>query len=138
MSLSTFKDTINKILVWRPKIAALLGATIIIMIGIFIHDFLEIRNEGIFTPRHSERKSNIIKRLNSDPTPELIRPWMTFEYINSVFHLPAYFLAERLTIQDPKYPKISVGSLAHKQKTAPQALIEDVKIAVDSYPDGAQ
>lgn len=138
MSFIHLKNFLKKIFTWPPNAVSLLALSVLTLIVFFIFDFLTIKHEGAFSQHPRGHRYNAIRRFSSDPTPELIRPWMTFEYINTVFHLPSSFLSQKLAIQDPKYPKISVGSLAQSQKISADALIKDLKVAVEDYPEKAK
>ncbi len=41
-----------------------------------------------------------------------IQSWMTFDYLNKVFHLPKTYLQTNLNIQDARYPNISIRQYA--------------------------
>ena len=41
----------------------------------------------------------------------VIRPWMTFDYINRIFGLPKDYLKDQLQISDPHYPNSTLSSL---------------------------
>jgi hypothetical protein len=43
-------------------------------------------------------------------TVNAIQPWMTFNYLNVVFNLPVQYLQTTLSITDPHYPNIRIGS----------------------------
>ena len=64
----------------------------------------------------------------------LIENWMTFDYINHLFALPPPYLAEKLTIVDPRYPRLTVAEYAESQHLPASAFLTQVQNAVhDSF-----
>ncbi len=66
-------------------------------------------------------------------SPEQIRGWMTFRYINSVFHLPAEYLKNSLNITDRRYPNLSLDSLAKEQKISSQVALDKIIGLITSF-----
>ncbi|HYV33777.1 MAG TPA: hypothetical protein VE973_02925 [Candidatus Limnocylindria bacterium] len=79
--------------------------------------------------RISLRRQNQTQNL----TPDQIRGWMTFRYINLVFHLPPEYLKNSLNISDARYPNLSINSLAKTQKTDPQSVLQTTINSVKSF-----
>jgi hypothetical protein len=69
-------------------------------------------------------------------SPSQIQDWMTFRYINSVFHLPPQYLAQTLKISDVYYPNLVIGTYAASHKLNPADFLTSVKQAVSAYPQG--
>lgn len=63
----------------------------------------------------------------------VIQPWMTFDYINKVFNLPAGYLKTKLAIADPRYPALSLGGYAHGERLVTSAFVGVVQSAVREY-----
>jgi hypothetical protein len=57
-------------------------------------------------------------RLRSLADVDLIQRWMTFNYINKVFNLPADYLKINLGIIDKRYPNIIIGKYLDEVKKA--------------------
>lgn len=68
-------------------------------------------------------------------SPEVLRPWMTFEYVNRVFGLPPEALREVLRIADPKYPKLTIASFARKAGISADAALAQVAAAIIAASD---
>jgi len=62
-----------------------------------------------------------------------ISPWMTFDYITKIFHLPSTYLEQTLQIHDSKYPLITISQYAKKTNTNTSLLIEKLQTAVKNY-----
>lgn len=41
---------------------------------------------------------------------DIIRSWMTFDYVDKIFALPPDYLKTRLQITDTHYPKLTIGT----------------------------
>jgi hypothetical protein len=63
----------------------------------------------------------------------LIRSWMTFEYINTLFKLPSDYLKNNLGITDAHYPKISIRALARNTHVNESLLLSEVQESVKMY-----
>lgn len=63
----------------------------------------------------------------------LLRPWMTFDYVNVAFKLPPDYLKSKLGISDARYPQLSIGGYARSARLEPAAFLESVAGAVSGY-----
>lgn len=59
-----------------------------------------------------------------------IQSWMTFEYINAAFSLPAGSLQSKLHVSDPRYPRISLSRAAHEEGTSTALFVGTVENSV--------
>ena len=50
--------------------------------------------------------------------------WMTFDYINHVYMLPDDYMKNALTIQDARYPRLTIAALA---KVRGEAIVDTLK-----------
>jgi hypothetical protein len=85
---------------------------IVIYCGLLIGNIQSAKRAGVFNNRTNIAEilqKNKQTHLTSVEDVGLIDAWMTFEYINALFNIPASYLQESLDIQDSKYPKIPVG-----------------------------
>jgi hypothetical protein len=62
-----------------------------------------------------------------------IRSWMTFDYVNDLFHLPSDYLKTQLSVTDPGYPKISIGGYAVRNRIEATTFISELDAAVANY-----
>ena len=65
--------------------------------------------------------------------PEDIQLWMTFEYINFVFKLPPEYLRQELSIEDSRYPHITLGRLSGRDEKKASSLLLRVQDAVRNH-----
>ena len=61
-----------------------------------------------------------------------ISEWMTFEYINTVFGLPADYLKDTLHIEDTKYPALTLKRYARKTNIDITTFVNEVRKSVDA------
>jgi hypothetical protein len=60
----------------------------------------------------------------------MIQSWMTFDYINRVFNIPADYLRTALHVSDSAYPRIPLSRYAKNHAVDPAAFLDQVKNAV--------
>jgi hypothetical protein len=65
-----------------------------------------------------------------------IQGWMTFHYINYIYHLPATFLKTKLDITSSSYPNLSLNEYISKNKLNGSTFIQTVRKEVASYFNG--
>ena len=90
--------------------------------------FESLKQAGDFRQLHP-------RRLSAGPriSPEQIRGWMTFRYIDLAFNLPSGYLRGALNITDKRYPNLSIDALARAQKTDARLLLQKVIAAVNNF-----
>ncbi len=62
-----------------------------------------------------------------------ISSWMTFDYINKVFHLPPSYLKDVFKISDQKYPRITIEQLSKETKASSTILIKNIQNDIVIY-----
>ena len=62
-----------------------------------------------------------------------IAPWMTFDFITRIFHLPSAYLQNALQITDVKYPNISLGTYARAHAIDSASFLAHVQAEVAAY-----
>ena len=67
---------------------------------------------------------------------ETIQPWMTFDYINKVYHLPADYLQATFAINDSHYPSLTLETYASAKGINPILFDSTVQSAVRIYLRG--
>ncbi|MFA9262312.1 MAG: hypothetical protein ACEQSB_03065 [Undibacterium sp.] len=66
--------------------------------------------------------------------PSDIRGWMTFEYLNTVFHLPPTYLSETLHIETKTYPRTTLKQEAKNQNLPLDDFIQSAGEAISRFP----
>jgi len=116
---------------------AFLWVILVLAVGVLLYSVWALVNqiEGLrlqgIRPMHFRRMH--FRPANGQLTPDQIRSWMTFKYINVAFNLPQDFLQATLKITDKQYPNLTIDSLAKEQKQTSAAVLQKVTLAVQSY-----
>ena len=63
-------------------------------------------------------------------TPDVLRPWMTFEYVNRIFGLSPEILRDALGITDKRYPKLSIAAYARRIGRSSDAIIAQISLVI--------
>lgn len=64
---------------------------------------------------------------------DLIRSWMTFDYVNKTFNLPADYLKAQFKISNTHYPLISISGYARSQNINSNTFLNSVIESVQKY-----
>jgi hypothetical protein len=62
-----------------------------------------------------------------------IQTWMTFDYVNHLFALPAQYLQTDLAITDSRYPHLTIAEYAEDQHLEQSTFLAQVQNAIRSY-----
>ncbi len=65
----------------------------------------------------------------------VIRPWMTFDYVNTLFGLPPEFLRDSFKIEDPSYPMLTLGHYAGETGYNEAEFMNAVEAAIANHLD---
>ncbi len=76
--------------------------------------------------------------VHTQPKLENIQTWMTFDFINHMFHLPASYLSNTLQIQVRQYPNISLKRYAKTANLDPAYILMQVQNAVGTYASSSR
>jgi hypothetical protein len=114
-----------------------LGVIIVVMIVILLCLCAAlaagVRRAGRENPSASFVDFLSLKRAHG-PLPaadaDLIRPWMTFDYVNRLFGLPPEYLKVGLDITDKRYPDISFTEYSESSGTTSVSFLGSVRSAV--------
>ena len=73
------------------------------------------------------------KKSLSGTDADIVQSWMTFNYLNIIFHIPPNYFKNFLVIADSRYPNLSVGKYAKSVNLSTNILITSVKEAITDY-----
>ncbi len=62
-----------------------------------------------------------------------IGTWMTFDYINHLFHIPSLYLQDTLNITDTRYPQLTLLQFAEDTRSQPIDTLSQVQNAVRTF-----
>lgn len=125
----------------RPLLRYLRGALIVLalvfsaLLVFLIVEYRTFRRERAFSAREAGFSAFLRNHGPLAPADAgLVRPWMTFDYINKIFNLPPDYLKTRLDITDPRYPKLSVSEYAKSHAFMITEYLGDVIRVIGEYP----
>jgi hypothetical protein len=102
---------------------------------LFAREYMLVRNAQIGNGVRF-RMSSLFRRHPVPLTASdvgLIRPWMTFDYLDRTFNLPPAYLEKALSITDPSYPRLSIQAYASHSHRDPSSFMSEVIAAVSNY-----
>jgi hypothetical protein len=120
------KNPKTKIFIQWALLALVVGI-LLAAVYVFAWNLETLRRGGFF--RGHIRRQPVAQRLS----PDQIRGWMTFRYVNLVFNLPPGYLQSELNIKNGGYPNISLDSLAKGQSFTSAELIAKISAAVKNF-----
>ena len=87
-----------------------LGAILALLCLFLVLDYFSLRRADIINTREGSLSSFVQKHgpLTANEV-GVLKPWMTFSYINKLFALPPNFLKDSFGITDPHYPNLVVA-----------------------------
>jgi hypothetical protein len=105
------------------------------MLGFFlVRNYISLRRAQIINAREFQL-STLLKNHGpvtaNDAT--VIRPWMTFDYINTLFNIPPDYLKSSLSISDPSYPTLSLYGYANHQHATITTVVSEVENSTRDY-----
>jgi hypothetical protein len=119
----------KKITPLREALAGILVLIIAVSGGLLIRDIGSLGSRGLLTPRHHAR--DILDRTFMEkPAVDGIQDWMTFDYLNRIFHLAPDALKNALAVTDARYPRITIRRYAQDAHLDAAAALTRVKNSV--------
>jgi len=115
-------------------IIAGLGVILAVLLFFFVEQYQSLRRASVISAREAWL-TNALKNhphLTASET-DVIRTWMTFDYLNKLFMLPSDYLKTQLSISDPAYPKLTISTFAKDTKQAASSTLMEVESAVRQY-----
>lgn len=78
-------------------------------------------------------RNRIHNRLTrpSPITIDQIQGWMTFDYINHSFKIPADYLQKKFSIVSGKYPYITIQSVVSEKNVSLESFVSSIREAVE-------
>ncbi len=120
-----------------------LAALFVLAVFLFTQHVRHMQHMGEFHPGRTHRPyfaegvGTSTPRAPGQFTPEDIRSWMTFAFVDQALGLPPDYLKVQLHISDSAYPNISIRKAAGEQSVAPDAFLATLLSAVRSYKNVA-
>jgi hypothetical protein len=117
------------------KYAIIFLAVLLLILGFFlVRNYVSLGRAQIINAREFQL-STLLK--NHGPVTandaNVIRPWMTFDYINKLFNIPPDYLKNTLSISDPSYPQLSLYGYADHQHANVTMVVSEVESSAREY-----
>lgn len=81
--------------------------------------------------------SQLIQKRNHGPLSaqdaNLIRSWMTFDYVNKLFNLPSNYISTHLKIPTNRYPRETLANYAKQNRIDPKIFVTETENIVRAY-----
>ena len=90
-------------------------------------NYISIHRQSFFRSLHG---SGPLTATNASST----QSWMTFDYINRVFGLPATYMQTTLGITDNHYPRLTIAGYAKNDGLSATTTLTKVQEAIRAYP----
>jgi hypothetical protein len=106
---------------------------IVILLGLCVVITADVHHAGSGSYPTSIRQFLAARRARGPLSPtdtELLRPWMTFDYVNQLFGLPQDYLKLALNINDSRYPNLSFSEYSESLSTSSEAFLGLVRSAI--------
>jgi hypothetical protein len=114
-------------------IVIVLAVALAVLVVFFVREYLLLRRAQVMNARQSlEEVLKAHGPLNAGDT-GIIQDWMTFDYLNRLFGLPADYLKTALSIADPHYPQLYIGGYARSAGVSEAAALANVQAAIRNY-----
>ena len=117
------------------KIAIVALSVLIALLVFFLAlQYRTLRREQILNAR-GLWISNALKRHGPPTASEVsvVRPWMTFDYVNALFGAPRDYLQVQLSITDVRYPQISISEYAEENNMDVNGFLQNVESALRTF-----
>ena len=115
-------------------ILIIFGIALIVLFVFLFREYQYLKRARIINMRESFFTNLIHKQgpLTANNA-NLIRSWMTFDYINKTFNIPADYLKAQFRISNMRYPLISISGYARSQNINPDIFLNSVIESVQNY-----
>jgi hypothetical protein len=107
---------------------------LLVLCFFLVRDYVTLRHAQIISAR--ELQLSALFKAHGPLTASdvaVMRPWMTFDYINKLFNIPPDYLKNTLSIRDPSYPQLSLYGYANHQHLNITMVMSEVESSTRSY-----
>jgi hypothetical protein len=117
----------------RYALIILSGIFVLLLIFLF-WQYESLRREQLLDSRHL-RSAAFLQHHAPLPVSDaaIMKSWMTFDYINKLFALPASYLRDELQIANSHYPHLTIADYAKSQSLNAAVFLNEVEQAVERY-----
>jgi hypothetical protein len=115
--------------------AALITALVLLILLalLLIAQYRGLERENLMPQHHSILSSLRQSGTLGPQDADRIESWMTFDYIDHIFSLPPTYLQTALSIQDPRFPRLTIEEYSEDAHLNLSETLGAVQAAVRSY-----
>lgn len=112
----------------------ILAVTLLLLVVFVVAQYESLRRAQLISTREFHF-SQLLERHAPIPVADanVVRAWMTFDYLNKLFALPPDYLKDNLQINDPQYPKLTISSYVKKNNLTQTTFLGEVEGAIENY-----
>jgi hypothetical protein len=112
----------------------LLGIVFAVLLFFLVREMRRLNHSEIISVREIQ-VSHFLKSHGPLTTNDIgiIAPWMTFDYINTLFAMPPTYFETTFNISNSRYPQISLSGYARSKKVSSAFLMGKVESALRDY-----
>ena len=100
---------------------------------LFYRNIGSVRRLGILGQHRTMSGSLLNNKIITIDDVKYIDKWMTFRYINFIFKMPESYLSGTLSMDDMRYPNISLWRYAWDKNIDTTTFLDQVKNSVTKY-----
>jgi len=117
----------------RAAIIALIVVLFLLAV-LFVWNYISLLRAKVISTRELEISAMLHSHgpLTASDV-NVVRPWMTFDYVNRLFNVPSDYLKTKLSITDPSYPRLSISGYASYERSASSIILGQVEQALADY-----
>lgn len=102
-----------------------------LVILIVVFSYILLRNMGVhrreILDQHKTMREFFLSHKTTLTDVGYIENWMTFRYVNKIFHVPEEYLKIKLDIHDRRYPNMPIGRYSKEKNLDPDVGLSQVK-----------
>lgn len=106
---------------------------LIVLCALLVQQYQYVRHLEYNDARHSFFRSLQSSRPLTAADATSTQTWMTFDYINRVFLMPAPYLQTALSITDSRYPRLTIAEYAKVTAQKPSVALTKVQDAISAF-----
>ena len=114
------------------SVVVVLSGIFVLLLGFLVYEYIKLTPEHHVVSQRFMRlgREHVVLGPNDA---QMVQSWMTFDYINHIFGLPAGYLQSTVYVNDPGYPHTTILRFAQENDLGIPAATMLVQNAVRDY-----
>jgi hypothetical protein len=111
------------------------AVVLLALVVFFVAQYESLRRAQLIDARHFEMSQLLAHHapLPTSDAPIVVHSWMTFQYLNKIFALPADYLSTQLQITNAHYPRLTIASYATGAGLNESTVVSQVDTAIENF-----